>query len=295
MSSESKTPFDQRLVDLPEVKQGFESRIREFEQDKNYVVKEVNIPPGLETSTEIAHYAREKFGRGLELMKENGLDEFLPKTQIVVGPNEDGKPSIYIVQERVKGVELEEKEYHGKNDELSDQIRPLIWVIRHCKASGQSSEENSIYKAAMISPEFQTALKVDELLYRSLSMWEKTRQTEKTHRDPICMTHDKTFRRPEGDEGILPEVTNGRNIIIEQDDENKKIIIHLVDIGLITATPENILSNLKNLSFLIKLNWKNLKYAMKIKDIADAPKEFVDRLPIKFMVLLRQIEKNRHQ
>lgn len=294
MNDSLKTPFAEPLSDYLEASPSFESRVKEFKNNKNYLVKEITPPPEFKTAAEITQYAQQRFGRGLKLMKDNGLGEYLPETQILVGPDQNGQPKIYIIQKKVDGLEL----YHVVNDfdirrNLSDKIVSIAIILEHCKREKQSIEDHDVYKNILKDPNFILLLKTDDLFYKSVLMWQKSYESKRTSDDPVCLSEEQHHRQPCNGEGMFPEISKKTNIMVGQgknDEQNDSL--YLVDIGICTGNFKQFRDTITyTINRQFNFEWNSIRHCCGVDDIADIPDEICQYTPIKAMVLLKRLER----
>jgi hypothetical protein len=233
---EGKAPFPGRLI-YGEFDEGIESAIYSVEGNDRFVVKNVRIPD-LKTESDDTEkakgYAREKLGKSLQLLKESHVDAFLPKTAVVLGESSRTMPvipSIYVVQERIEGQSFDRDALRREIDQFARNEREVI-------------AKNLDSKVPISYPYQQIVEQLDILVDRSLRLWKASSKTSKKDSLPLCLTLDKEERHPREGEGIIPELTNYKNIIIRHPKKSTGANrLFLVDAGLLAIHEDTFYTN----------------------------------------------------
>lgn len=195
--------------------QTFESILLEHERSGK-IVKLHHKPEGFDSIEAFAEDRR----MALTLMQEFGIDEFLPKTELMLAGDK-----LAIIQEKVVGSHLGDffddmrKSIHRETDSLGlkllDGTRELAYA--------------DFLKAH------------DELVYRCLRMWEATvHSTNRQLPQGIHFT-EQTWIPVQPGIGLMPEVTNVKNIMFSGSDPKGQGKVYLVDTGLVAISKGDML------------------------------------------------------
>lgn len=240
MPGDSTLPFREPLS--PDtVGKGFESDVSRFERDPRFVIKRVSEEsthraPELE-KLPIAEYARRRFAAAYRTLA-HALGSAVPESTVLVAQQSEGAtPDIVIAQRRVHGETLEQLygEFRHTSGTVSSRITEALKYLGGSQTLDHARITDTLERWGAGSL-MERIREVDDLIYRSLCLWEESLDWT-PEQSPLALSWDQTIRYKAVGEGLFPELSNRKNIMVGTLKDGDEPHAYYIDNGLILVPP----------------------------------------------------------